>query len=351
VTLAGSDPVIAALLDRVRVTIVPIVNVDGFVRNRRQSCRRIIDGVWQPSSPEPTCGTATNQQRPVDLNRNYPFGWGGLGANTTSRGPAPGSEPENQNVMDYVTTHQVTVLATNHTSGHVLLWPPLELRAGATPDEDVYVPLAGVMAEQNGYRPLWSARDAQTTGETIDWSYYATRALSFTFEIVTGGSAPVYQRLVDDYLGIGEFNGHPNRNAFFLALEYAANPEGHSVIEGKGPKGAVVRIAKDFSLWSAPPSLGGGLFGLPIEVPTSLASSITLPTNGKFTWDVNPSIRPAPAYGPLGVNPVGGFVEESWTLTCARPNGTVLETQHVTVDRGQRAEVELKTCKEQFHKK
>ena len=136
-----------------------------------------------------------------------------------------------------------------------------------------------------------------------------------------------------------------------VALEYAADPAGHSVITGKAPKGAVLKITKDFDLWTAPIVQANNVLDAPQKVPTHLESTLIAPTNGKFAWHVNPSVRPAPAYTQTGVVATGPgkFIQESWTLTCARPTGEVLETVHVTVDRGQQVDVRLQECKTRFN--
>ncbi|NHC12766.1 zinc carboxypeptidase [Motilibacter deserti] len=324
----GVDPTITGLLDEVRVIFVPIVNVDGYALNKRQSC---------PALPA-EC-TARNG---YDLNRNYPFGWGGQPA---AAGPSAGSEPENKNVMWLISNRQVTSFATNHTSGHILLRPPLETRAGYAPDEELYAALSKEMTDLNGYVPGVSAYDYQTTGETIDWSYFATRGFAYTFEIVTGGSAPVFQRVVDDYLGIGQYAGKSNRAAFLKLLEQTARTSLHSVIEGDAPRGAKLTITKDFNLWTAPEANAG----TPLPVPTHLESSL-FAVDGSFSWNVNPSVRPRPAYTETGVVATGPgqFLQESWTLTCSTPDGEVLQTASVLVDLGQQADVDLAECRSEF---
>ena len=221
---ATKDRQVKRLLDQARVIFVPVVNVDGFVINRRTSC-----------GLSPTCASNAG----VDINRNYPFGWGSnAGSNATSRGPGPGFEPEVQNIMDLTTTNQATVLITNHTSGHTLLRPPLEKRAGDAPDEAVYSALTDAMAAKNGYTGMKSGFDYETTGETPDWSYYATRGLGFTFEIMkTQSTTSSYPEVIEDYLGTGRYEGKSNREAFMVALEYAADPAGHSVDQGQGTEG------------------------------------------------------------------------------------------------------------------
>ncbi len=114
----GTDPKITNLLDRARVFVIPIVNVDGFLASRsygtsaldddgnatagfsvagqaaykRKNCRATV-----PAQAGLPCAMRTDSG--VDLNRNYGAYWGGPGssADVTSqsyRGTAPYSEPE-----------------------------------------------------------------------------------------------------------------------------------------------------------------------------------------------------------------------------------------------------------------
>ena len=70
---------------------------------------------------------------------------------------------------------------------------------------------------------------------------------------------------------------------------------------------------------------------------------------GTFNWSVNPSVRPVPPYQADGVHgDHPGFIGESWTLTCARRDGTVLQTVSVQVDLGEREEVDLERCRERL---
>jgi hypothetical protein len=45
---------------------------------------------------------------------------------------------------------------------------------------------------------------------------------------------------------------------------------------------------------------------------------------------------------------VGDGLVENWTLTCERPDGTVLQTVPVVVDRGQRVKVDLAACRSRW---
>jgi murein tripeptide amidase MpaA len=53
-------------------------------------------------------------------------------------------------------------------------------------------------------------------------------------------------------------------------------------------------------------------------------------------------------YGVVGEALSGGYVVESYKLTCERPNGTVLETVAVTVDRGKTRRLDLRSCLNRF---
>jgi hypothetical protein len=319
------DPRIARVLDRVRVILVPVVNVDGFVRNTRRTARN------------------------VDMNRNYGFGWG---ESPPFQGTGPFSEPETQNMRDLISSHQVTTFLTMHTCLANMLYPPLQHKAGLPQDIDRFRSLAGEMSLENGYPHLTSADDFETTGEAIDWSYYATRGLGITIEVCAtpAGTPRTFQTtVVDQYLGTGELADRGNRGAFLAALEHAADPGEHARITGRVRRGAVLTIRKDFDLWTNPILQPDGSLR-PTAFPNHLTSEMDVTSpNGEFSWSVNPSLRPVPPYQADGVHgDHPGFVEESWTLTCARPDGTVLQTVHVRVDLGERRQVDLRRGREEL---
>lgn len=317
---------IRRLLDHARIVLVPIVNVDGFVRNTRR--------------------TATN----VDMNRNFGFGWG---ESPPFQGSGPFSEPETRNMRDLVSTRQPTTLITMHTCLANMLYPPLQKKAGPTPDLRRYEALGDAMSTQNGYPHLASADDAETTGEIIDWSYYATRALSITIE-VCATPYPTEERtfktlVQEEYNGTGPLAGKGNRGALLKAFENAADPREHSVIVGHVRRGAKLSIRKDFTLWTNPfAQPDGGV--RPAPLPTTLTSSMTVShRSGLFLWHVNPSTRPVPPYQEDGLHgDHAGFLPESWTLTCARPDGKVLQTERVRVDLGEIEFVNLKECRKRL---
>jgi hypothetical protein len=368
INLSKSNAKVKALLDKVRVVDMPLVNPDGYeFKNaagnpapRRASCG--------PVTPPATCSSSG-----TDLNRNYPFGWGSLiGVSLAQRGSGPGSEPEVKNTMDVVQNHQVVSLLTGHTNSRALFYPGLDVPAGHTPEKTIYDELGAAM---NTAANTWtdnikrSADDYPTSGETIDWSYYATRGIAFTLEFVGGTSQGVQgcTQALPNYLNCttadftgtpgptsnasqtSTFNGKPARNIFWQDMVYASLASGHGVIKGTAQPGATIKVTKDFNLYTAtilnamppattpPPSP-------PQAIPTHLESSMVVPGSGQFTMDVNPSVRPTPAFeATQEIMGPRGFLPESWTITCTAANGTLLSTSKVIVDKGDVANLSLCT--------
>ena len=298
------------LVETTRTIVVPVVNVDGFNASReagellgagagrgdvigsaddetvnilthpneyrRKNCRLLTDEA-AGNCVQPAFGLASAG---VDPNRNYGGFWGGPGAsgdptNETYYGPGPFSEPETQNVRELVSSRQVTTLITNHTFSNLVLRPPGIAVQGPTPDEPRYKALGNAMAAENGYASQFGYELYDTTGTTEDWSYFATGGLGFTFEIGPDHFHPPFAETVEEYEG-------GNRAAYFLAQENTADTTAHSVLSGRAPAGAILRLRKTF------------------ETPTSqnttftdtLDSTMQVPANGVFEWHTNPSTRP-----------------------------------------------------------
>ncbi|WP_242884946.1 M14 family metallopeptidase [Actinomadura litoris] len=343
----GRDREITRLLDTTRVVLVPVVNPDGFNLSRgggaleykRKNCR-VVDG---KGAPPPLCARPGNEELGVDVNRNYGFGWGGTGSSTDRtagdyHGAGPFSEPESRNIRDLVSSRQVTTLITNHTYGGTILRPYFSKAEGVAPDERAYKALSDAMSAQNGYTGMRSGDDYETTGETNDWSYYATRGLGYTIEFGRKSFHPAFETLVDEYYGTGPTAGKGARGAFLVALRNAADRGAHSVLRGRAPGGATLSITKSFTLWTSPVGTKK-----PRPVPTHLTSSMRVPANGRFVWDVNPSVRPESPFTPAGQKPVTGLLQEKWTLTCAARGHS--STVRVLVDRGRQAYLDLGRCR------
>ncbi|HEV2088235.1 MAG TPA: M14 family zinc carboxypeptidase, partial [Cryptosporangiaceae bacterium] len=318
----GRDARITNLLDKSRVLVVPVVNVDGFEKSindgslvdlrevdeggtvailgtpgnayKRKNCR-IVDGLKPLAAECALLVSPGGYGAGVDPNRNYGGYWGGPGASEvfadpTYRGAGPFSEPETQNIRELISGRQVTTLITNHTFSNLVLRPngvapgtigPDGRPVGDAPDEPALKALGAKMTAQNGYRNIHGWELYDTTGTTEDWSYNATGGFGYTFEIGPQEFHPPFPKVIDEYLGVGAYAGKGNREAYLIALENAVSTATHSVITGKAPAGATLRLKKTF----ATPTWAGA-------IQDTLDTTMLVGANGAYTWHVNPSTRP-----------------------------------------------------------
>ncbi len=327
---AGSSRAVS-LVSQVRTIVVPVVNPDGF-NFSRESGQSLGHGGgdtgFNSSVGEyhrkncPSTGCQVNAG--VDLNRNYGDLWGGPGTSsepTTEiyRGPAPFSEPETQNVRELISSRQVVVVITNHTFGNEILRQPGIDTEPVTPDEPAYSNLGAAMATENGYSNIFSYEIGNHVGTTDGWGYYVTGGLGYVVEIGPSAFHPPYANMVAEYDG-SNVPGGGNREAFYRAMQAAANRELHAVLTGGAPPGAVLRLAKSFQNRTFDSS-----------IPEHLESTMVVPESGRFEWHVNQSGRPL-------------FPAETWTLTCEQPEGTVLRSQQVAVGRAQALDLGGEVC-------
>jgi hypothetical protein len=356
----ANDARIEALLETVRVVIVPVVNPDGFIASRswgtspldddpnatlplavanqaayiRKNCRPT--GAGDAAIP---CAQRTGSG--VDLNRNYGYYWGGPGSSTNTttqsyRGTGPFSEPESQAVRAYTSTVHPTVFITNHTftdDGKWLRQPgfddpaifPQDAIGSVVPDEVAMKSLGDAMEGATGFS---SERAYETlgsiTGATEDWNYYAQGTYGYTPEARGLNFHPNYaDAVVKEYEGDDAHPGQGVREAYLIAGERAANAADHGVIQGSGPPGATMRLRKEFDSPTHPSS------GTP-PLHDVLDTTLKVGASGSYEWHVNPSSRPDLDSGP-GQNPPA----ETWTMTCERPGQGSFGPVQVSVDRGE----------------
>ena len=340
----GTDADATNLLEKGKLLAVPVVNADGYDLSRslqneqkRKNCR-ITAGVI-PTLAD--CTLAANVNRGIDLNRNYlPF-WGGPGSSTSAtasntRGEAPGSEPEIAAMIDLLNHNPATVAINNHTPDQRLLRAPSSSNEpDILADEAAY---QGLLDRLSKNLPGWPAGpwtdvyyEASSTAE--QQAYYAYGAFGFTPEATPGFSGaqtfhPPYQNVIDNYLGTGtRYAGQTMRGLYYDAFKAATDPSLHSIISGTAPAGAKLTLTKTYSLDTSLTTWPTGTSPQVRVFPNALDASITVPASGTFEWHVNPSLRPS-QYDAT-------FNQESYTLTCTAPNGTVLQTTTVKIARGE----------------
>jgi hypothetical protein len=383
----GKNDRVTSLVRRVRTIVVPVVNPDGFNVSREAPVDLVNDPQYEqlpdkelsetvqgsaqnlylvdpffnykrrncrvfPGQPTPPGSCALPQFRSsgVDPNRNYGGFWGGPGASAvpaydTYRGTGPFSEPETQNVQRLVSSRHVTTLITNHTFSNLVLRPPGIRAQGPSPDEGIYKALGDRMASRNGYASQFSYELYDTTGGTEDWTYYATGGLGFTFEIGPddveqncGGFHPAHECTAKQYEA-GQNNGGGNRAAYFDAMENAADATKHATLTGSAPAGATLRLKKDFLTETSPvePFQTDVADGAPspqtdkIRFPDKLETSLEVPSDGQFTWSINPSTRPVVAsnrYRTVSETPTRTVEFSKDKQTTPNPSGNYSEANY-----------------------
>jgi hypothetical protein len=336
----SGDPRLDALLANERTTIVPVVNVDGFVSTHDMSAIDPNDNLGPDPNIElgesvappggilayrrKNCdGAVPNGSFPcelqwgVDNNRNYGNLWGGPGASQdpTSQsyhGPGPRSEPETQAVWNYARTHNVTGLISLHTIAALVLRPPGLHTGGLSPDEAAMKDLGDRMAATTGYTSEYGWQLYDTAGTTEDDTYAATGGYGYTIEIGPSGglfhmpyeTGVVQQWVKGDTHGVGGM-----REALLLMGESVADAHQHAVISGQAPAGATLRLARSFDTLTSPwcamgldPVVTVAAVPAPLACPQgvqdpitlkdSLDTTMTVPGDGAFAWHVNQSTRP-----------------------------------------------------------
>jgi len=181
----GTDPVCTFLVDNRQTWFVPILNVDGFAYNELTNPNG--GGMWRKNRRNNGNGCYG-----VDNNRNYPFEWVGGGSSTdpcndTYRGPAQGSEPENQAIMRLVNAHHfITHNSWHSVAGLELI--PWGYTLNHTPDDALFRQIGNEMARDNGYS-VGQAGELlyMVNGGMFDWMYGAQtehpKIFSFSTEI------------------------------------------------------------------------------------------------------------------------------------------------------------------------
>ena len=171
------------------VWCVPLVNPDGLAAFFDRSARagrkngRDVDGNGRV---DPWDG--------VDLNRNYPFEWGGLGERASRRWPlhrffrgaAGGSEPETQAMMGIARDRRFVAAISFHTLSTVLL-APYTVRGARSPEPDaprlVGEALVAALPVLAGQRAFKVGREIYAVdGTDQDWHRHQNGTLAYILE-------------------------------------------------------------------------------------------------------------------------------------------------------------------------
>ncbi len=184
----GVDPEITFLVDNREIYFVPVVNPDGYVYNEQQAPGG--GGMWRKNRRAPTGGCYG-----VDLNRNYPYQWGGTGSSSdpcseTYRGPSANSEPEVQALMNFHNSLDVITHDSYHSVAGLILIP-WSYTTTHTPHDAQFRQMGTAMQAYCGYtmgqppEVLYAC-----AGTTTDWAYYQNGTFSFCTEVDGSGFWP-----------------------------------------------------------------------------------------------------------------------------------------------------------------
>lgn len=168
----GADPEATYLVDNRELYFIPIINPDGYVYNQTQSPNG--GGMWRKNRRNNGGGSFG-----VDLNRNFgpSYYWNAPNSGSsltpldeTYRGVSPFSEPETENIANFIIGHKFKNALNYHTYGNDLIYPygALEME---TPDSVIFREFAADMTKLNRY----------TTGTDMSTVGYSTRGNSDDF--------------------------------------------------------------------------------------------------------------------------------------------------------------------------
>lgn len=191
VETADTDAQVHALLTRAEVFVIPIVNPDGYAFTWADPANRL----WRKNRRNNGDGTFG-----VDTNRNWGYQWGGAGSsNVTSsetyRGTSAFSEPETQAMRDFYIAHPNIVANIDFHSYSQLVLSPWGWTVDPSADQALFQSIGDSMkaaiAAETGVQytagPIGSTLYL-AAGGSVDWSYGARGALSWTIEVRdTGG--------------------------------------------------------------------------------------------------------------------------------------------------------------------
>jgi hypothetical protein len=183
----GSNPTITDLVNNRELWFIPVVNPDGYYYN--QVTNPSGGGMWRKNRRNNGDGNFG-----VDLNRNYDYMWAyddeGSSPYTgdqTYRGTSAFSEPETQNMRDFITAHNFIITMYFHSYSNLVLYPWGYDRI-YTPDNDIFEALADSCAAFNGYDPGPSWELYVVNGDSDDWGYgeQAAKNKNFAMTIEVG---------------------------------------------------------------------------------------------------------------------------------------------------------------------
>ena len=189
-----SDPAVSELVDNREIWIVPLLNPDGYAFSHTD------ERLWRKNRRDNGSG-----EYGVDLNRNYSYQFGVVGASTdigsdTYRGPEPFSEPETQVMFDLISSHDFITLISYHNYTEAILYP-WGYTGSDAPDEPLLRSIGERMRDLiegvHGHsycvgQPI-DCVNYNAAGDIADWAYAEYGVLAYTIELRPAGEPPGFE--------------------------------------------------------------------------------------------------------------------------------------------------------------
>ncbi len=189
----GTNQRITDIVDGREIWLMPILNVDGYTYNEELAPNG--GGMWRKNKR-----VVDDVVRGVDLNRNFPTGWGfddlqssPIPRSQTYRGESPASEPETQVIIDFVNAHDFNISINYHAYSNVTLIP-MGYNFSDPPHLPSFYSVGSVYSA-----PLdWGVRNVGVNGDLIDWMADGADSLVYAIlpevGLTTDGFWPTLER-------------------------------------------------------------------------------------------------------------------------------------------------------------
>ena len=260
-----TDPDVEFLVDHRELYFLPCVNPDGYVYN--QTTNPNGGGMWRKNRRTNGDGSTG-----IDLNRNFSVAWGidndgssPNGFDETYSGTGPFSEPETQNIRDFVNSRSFVTGIDYHTYSNLVLFPwgtSYYEGTGLTQDNDIFEMVADSMAYWiHSVNNVWYTTGTpwqtlyNTNGGSFDWEYGDTQDHLKIFAVTTeiGGAADGFWPPSNRILPLSQENLPANlfmaRIAGALAPRpYAVSYRSQCETEWNGNGNAVIEPGEGFNL-------------------------------------------------------------------------------------------------------
>ncbi|HEY9722753.1 MAG TPA: M14 family metallopeptidase [Oscillatoriaceae cyanobacterium] len=210
----GKDPQVTNWVNTREIWLVPMVNPDGhhLVMARGEDQRKNTNDV-----------TGGKDRVGVDLNRNYDAVWGTVGdsddpESDVFRGTAPFSEPETQDMRNFLTAHKPTIYISFHSYSNSVMWP-YDSTTQVPADKRLAI-LGKALGKLSGYKPYQGCEMYLNSGDDVEWLYRKFGVLSYTVEIGSwnDGFMPPFGRMPAFF--------KQNQAMMNYCLQVADNPAG-----------------------------------------------------------------------------------------------------------------------------